>query len=462
MTTPASRSGARCETREGREGLWLGGFVVAALALRGWVWWLTQDTGLGGDERDYFARAVGLAQGGRLSAIGGRPPATELFFGALFAALGTSVEVARLGNVVVGSLCVIPVHAIGRAVGGVACARIAAGVAALYPSFVAFSVGLWSEPLYLLLACSGLACALSRLPSAPRALAAGLCFGASLLVREAGLAVPLVVAGWWAWAEVGAPARRWAGPGLMLAVTAAVVLPWSVHINPPGTPFALLSRTTWQNLYIGNAPPAERLGPGGEVERVAPRLHYYALGETRVESETAARSLALEAIAARLPAWPLEKLASELPAFFAPTSFTQQRLLASPQGAGRDWAYRLRAGVPDGRGLRTAAAVVIALAYAAVAVAGTVGLLVALPARGPALLVAFVVAQLAPCLIAFASSRFRLPSMAVFAVGAGLSWVHRGRLRERGLRRHVALAAAVLLGALIFWQAPLAWSARWG
>ena len=441
---------------------WLGAVLLLALGLRLLAFWLTQETPFAGDERDYFARAAGFARGGGISPIGGRPPAMEVVFGSAFRVFGTSPDVARLVNAVIGSLAVVPLYAVGRRLGGVGCARVAACIAAGYPSFVAFAVGLWSEPLYIAVAMTGLAFLLSGLPVTARALAGGVCLGASVLVRESGLAVPLAAAAWWLFFQEGAWSRRVRAPALLLAGVAVVVVPWTIHINASGQPFALVGRTTWQNLYIGNAPAAERLGADGEVERVEPRLHYYELGEGRLESEAAARMLALDAIAARMPTWPFEKLASELPAFFAPTSFTQQRLLTRPESRRGEWAYRFRIGAIEGRTFRVWAAVIVALVYAGVAIAGTAGLLLALPGRGPALLLFFVAAQLAPCVLAFASSRFRLPGMTALAVGVGLLWVHRRRPGEAGWPRTLALVGAAVVAALLAWQAPTALSPLWG
>ena len=33
-----------------------------------------------------------------------------------------------------------------------------------------------------------------------------------------------------------------------------VLLPWTLHINGPGQPFALVTRTGYMNLFVGNHP----------------------------------------------------------------------------------------------------------------------------------------------------------------------------------------------------------------
>jgi hypothetical protein len=52
--------------------------------------------------------------------------------------------------------------------------------------------------------------------------------------------------------------------------------------------------------------------------------------------------------------------------------------------------------------------------------------------------------------------------MLAMAVGCGLCWVLRERLREKGGRRNAAVAALAVLGLVLAWTAPQALSPIWG
>jgi len=432
---------------------------AAALAVRGLALAWTADTPLAGDEREYFERASRIAAGAAPSPSGARAPGTELLLAGLFALFDATPTVARLGNAVLGAAGAAAVAVLGRQVTGTRCgAWLAGGLAALYPSLVAFSIGVWSEPLYLALVLPAIALLL-RGPGPMGAVAAGALLGASVLTRESGLGFAVLALGWWA-AVDRTPAGR-GRAALAVGSLVACLLPWTWHINRGDEPFAPLTRTTWQNLYIGNAPPAEALAAGGRVVRVEPRLHYYALGETRGQMETAARALALDAIAERMPAWPFEKLASEVPRFVSPASFTQRRLLVDAGGPEGEWAYRFDGGdAGTFPSMRRAAAVGVAACYLAVAVAGVAGLGLLRDRRSAALLWLFLASQLLPCIVAFASTRFRVPSMAVLCVGCAVLAAEAGSL-ARDRRTLLALGLAAALGVGILAQAPHAWSPVW-
>ena len=70
------------------------------------------------------------------------------------------------------------------------------------------------------------------------------------------------------------------------------------------------------NLYVGNSVHGE----GAAMKQ------YAKFADTRVESERIATALAMTQIRERLPLWPLQKLARQLPRFFNPNSFAVRRL----------------------------------------------------------------------------------------------------------------------------------------
>ena len=454
--------------------------VGAAFGLRLLSLWLTHGTPLAGDEREYFVLASRFAGGEPLSPMADRPPLVPALFGAVLAASGGSMDAVRIVNALLGALLVVPVHALGRTIGDDRTGFAAGALVAVYPPLLTASHGLWSEPLYLLLAGTGLAvlCASERGAGArANALAAlaGLLFAGAALAREVGLFVPVLLAPWLV-VRARAADRRPAAAALMLVTCLLAVAPWTAWVNGwadygidtrgfsrGAAPVALLSRTTWQNLYVGNAGPQKVVTRSGDEKLLSPRRHYYTLGQTRLQTEAAARLLALDAIRARLPAWPFEKLRDELPDLLAPTSFAQRRLLAERDGAHGEWAYRFRHAPLAERGARRFAAGTVAAFYVAAVVVGAAGLALVPNARWAALLALFVAAHVVPCLVAFGASRFRLPVMGVLLLG--VAWMATNVEVVRAQPRwRLAAASALALGvaAIVAARLGMVLSPRWG
>lgn len=438
----------------------LGGIVLGALALRLLALAAVWPTPLAGDELDYFWRAAERLQGVEPQDLGLRPPAMEFFYAPLMQVFGVSPAAPRLANVVLSVATLFPLHALGRALGGDRTGLAAAAIAAVYPNFVAFSHYLWSETLYVFLTITALALVARAVErrSPARLATAGLLFGLSALTRVVGLGLAPLVAAWLLSRERGLllrgtaaeRARTLVGPGLLLVAVAAAILPWTFELNRNGEPFALISRTTWLNMFIGNGEP---------VRGIPPVNYYETLGETRAEKEAAAREIVLPVIAARMPWWPFEKLATELPNFFTPTSFAVRRLLMPEDHSfrlNRPWSYQLAFETDYEDTLRRAAAAAIVAAYAALALAGAAGLVLAPGSPLRQLLLVFLLSQVAPPLLTFAVSRFRLASMMVLALFAAWLFTHgRDAWREASsVRRWTTVAACALMAGMIL--------SRWG
>lgn len=430
--------------------LWI---LAGALALRLAVLFVVSPTPLAGDELDYFWRGAERAQGIEPADPGLRPPLLEFFYGALFRLTGVSIPAARIATVLVGVLLLIPLHRIGLRLADRKTALLATALAALYPNFIAFSHYLWSETLYLFLVLWGIAWIGSHVehPALWKLGLAGVAFGLSALARVVGVAFPVLTAGWLLWIsrdQLRRSLRPFAAPACLLAALALPILPWTVSLNREGEPFAPITRTTWLNLYIGNAQPL-----GGK-----PIKRYDSLGETRIEREAKARKLALQAIGQRLPAWPLEKLASELPNFFSPKSFAVRRLQLlrelSPD-VNWPWSYRFRWSGLDNRAFRSRAGVVTVCAYVGVVLLGAAGLALMPGSRWRQLLLIFVFSQIAPTIVTFAVSRFRIASMAVAILGA--AWLIRAGPDAWRNASTGARGTAVVVTATIAWLIALRW-----
>ena len=401
---------------------WLAGIFVAGLAIRLAALFVTQPTQPAGDELELFVRAARLVVGPPLEDEGLRAPGILFFYAGVFRLFEAWALLAKAANVVVSSLTVLPIFFIGRAYGGVRVGLLAAVLAALYPTFIAFSHYLWSEPLYIFVMSCGVATAVWAIerPVWWRFAAAGALLGASALCKESGLVFPPLAALFLLCSGRSRVAA--ARAGALAAGAALVILPWTVHINEPDLPFAVITRTTYMNLYVGNHPRS----PGHGMQE------FGQLAPTHLEAERAAREIALAQISARLPWWPLEKIASELPRFFTPTSFAVRRLLM-PAGDPGNWGYRFRWPAADRMALRRAAVAIVVASYLVIVTAGMAGLLLARRRDLSGFFLLFVASQILPSIITFSMSRFRLPSMVFFILGAASLTVY-GRARlVRGL-----------------------------
>lgn len=325
----------------------------------------SQPTLPAGDEWDYVRRAVWLANGRSLVDDAARAPGPIYLYAAVFRLFQPWLLLAKGANVLLGSAVVLPIFYLGRSLGGVRVGLVAAALAAGYPTFIAFSHFLWSEPLYVFLLVSGvalLAWDLER-PAVWKLAAAGFVLGLSALSKESGLLFPLLAVLYLAWQDRRQIGRAAVRSACLVGVFALTLLPWALEINRPGLPFALVTRTSYMNLYIGNH--AVSTGHGMQ--------QYPTLAPTRLEAEAVAREIALANIARRMPWWPLEKIRSEVPRFFTPTSFAVRRLLMPPGDEG-NWGYRFRWSIGNRRGPRVAASAVVVASYVTVTLAGVVGL----------------------------------------------------------------------------------------
>jgi 4-amino-4-deoxy-L-arabinose transferase-like glycosyltransferase len=450
-----------------RDSAVIGGILLAALLARlAALAWIAPTEPVA-DEAEYFYRSKALAEGREVVGLGTRPPGSVWWY-ALFHRLGSSsVRAAQLANVVAGTAQVLLLQLLGARLFGRRVGLVAATIAALYPELVFYSVSLWSESLYGALATGGLLllCSTSA-GSAIRARAvaaiAGVAFGLAALTREVGVALVAL-----------APALRSRGRGgvamaALVVAFAATIAPWTIALNRGGESFALITRTSYLNLFLGNARSADE----GEGMRAAKRpgivfrrqREYVTFGGTLAEREAKAKELALQAIAERMPAWPLEKIAETIPALLTPNSLPAARLLAHAdvEGFEERWSYRLSTG--DGRVLRTVVGWLTIGSWCLLALAGVAGWAIAGGGPGARLLAAFVLLHLLPVIVTFGCSRFRMPIVPVLMLGAALLAVHGAEswracsARRRGVALAATLGVAVVIGSM--WETVT--TPQWG
>lgn len=443
--------------------------LALALLVRLGAFWMTQETRLVSDELAYYYQAASLVEGRQVLGEGRRPPGSIWYYAAVLRVLGVSPPAARLGNVLAGCVTVWIVWLLGRRFGGPRVGLGAALVTALYPTMVLHASTLWSESIYTPLALG----ALALLPSsehrldAVRLVAAGFLLGAAALTREVGVfwlatvLLAVLAAGGFR------SAAAWGRAALLGLAAGAIVVPWTVRQTRDDGPFALISRTGWMNLYVGNAPiQAQARDPWAQGVGRALYRSYRSLGTTAEERDAAAREIALEAILDRLPWWPFEKMGETLPRLLTPNSVPTGRLLGreGDRGWAGNWAYRTRVDGTPLEGLRDVVAYGSVLAWGAVLLGGSAGLTLAGRRPGAALLALFIAAHVIPVLVTFAAARFRLPFVPVLGIGASWLAVRGGAAWQEAPRSRRILAAfavtAVLVGFLWRWNTVL--EPQWG
>lgn len=200
-----------------------------------------------GDEPLHYVKGVLVSHFGT-GLIGHWAPGYEVLLGAIFAIAGPSQLAAKAAQVALSTVTVWLVYATARSQGGPRAARIAGGICALYPTFVAYTHYLFSETLFLALF-MGAVYALHRTPAGRtrgELVSAGILFGLTALTRSVALYfLPL----WVAW-ELTRRRRNVTDAVAVLALALAVILPWTVRNAFKYRAFQLVDGTVGQTAYF--------------------------------------------------------------------------------------------------------------------------------------------------------------------------------------------------------------------
>ncbi len=460
----------RFETGFGR------GPIVVALALatlafgiRVGVLAFGPDPGLMGDELYYADTALHIAQGkGHYSASrrsrAGWPPGQSFVLSTVVApdsneTFGRMEDRTlwrfRILVSLLGALLVVAVAGLGRALFDARTAVFAGLLAAVYPTFVAYSHYLFAETLFLLLAVGALAAAVAaaRTGSWLAVVAAGLGFGLAGLTRELGGLLAGCVALWWmffvSWDGGPTGPRRPDRAGLaraclLIACTGAVVVPWSLRNLDVLGRWVPVSTVGWMGVREGNT-----LGGPDWLRPHPPSLRDFQIRYFSEPDELAradlARREALELIADEQPWWLVKKAVRNAGLLFAPDSFLLLRLSRNVYG-------------PVELGWIRLLLVLTAGSYLAILSCAIAGIGVS---RGSERWLALLVTTTIIALHVFAqaNSRYRLPLMPfamIFAVRGLVDWRRLASIPT--WQRAILVAAGV---ALVIWPAiyfaPDAW-----
>ena len=338
-------------------------------------------------------------------------------------------------QVVLGTLLVGLTAFLGWALFDRRTGLLAALVAAVYPTFVAYSHYLWSSLLFTVLVTGGLIGVVweERLRRWPLAAATGLAFGLSGLTRELGLGIAAASALWWV--VTAAPPRRRravAHAALMLLCASLVILPWTYRNYSLFQRLIPVSTIGWMATAEGNILEGPSwFRPNTRAIREF-RRDYFAI-QDEMERSDEARRVALVSIAAEQPTWFFKKLPRNLALLFSPDSMLFRKL---GMGAYGDVSP----------GLRRALLLATLLSYVAVIVFALLGAAAVQGRRRWALPGLVVSVSVMLHVVANASSRYRLPLMPLLIVYASHGLLG-GPSRLRHLSRcRIVTVTVVLLG----------------
>lgn len=239
---------------------WLVAVLVLALGLRIAAVAGQPDLQPAFDAGDYHRHALSIAAGNGypdtvLAAPGTptalRPPLYPYLLGGVYALTGDSFTAARLVGALLGTLTVLLVFLIGRALWSRKAGLIGAALAAVAPSLVLLNSSLVSEQVFvpLLLGLVLLVLRARRAPDWRVAAALGVLCGLAALTRVIGLllVLPALLAVW-----AGRPRlsrRAVAAPLIVLATAALTVLPWTIRNTVEFDRFVPLATQEGFNLF---------------------------------------------------------------------------------------------------------------------------------------------------------------------------------------------------------------------
>ncbi len=434
MTSPAPDSHAQGASPDRA----LAALAAAALAVR--VAWLLVEPrcALTGDEPSWIeiGRQIGRPVV-RFSPLRSNlifyPPVYPYFVGLLFRAFRTMKAVLWV-QVVLGALLVPAVGRVGTLAFGRRVGLLAAAATAFYPELVWYPAHYWGETVFLLLLWWAIERTLVADARGSRrvAVAAGVLWGLTTLTRELALYLVPLAALWMLRPRRGPDGklrrrkiRELTPAAALVLATVLTVAPWTIRNAIVFRAFVPVSTMGALNLWQGNT----RLT----------HLQIYDVLATKggpIEQDRYCREMAWETIAARQPAWILEKARSEMPEFWKAGSEVLDHLV------GR------RACGPLAASKLVPIELILVLPCLAVLALFLVGLVRARFTGGAWLLLILLAADNAAHVAAYATTRFRLPVLpVVFMVAAAAVVGREGALHPlRGWR--VLLFAGLAVATL--------------
>jgi len=340
-------------------------------------------------------------------------------------------------QVLISTALVLAIGLLGRLLFDPRTGAIAALLAALYPTFIAYSHYLWSENLFLLLLLVAMALAVrvGRTGGWWPTILAGTFFGLSALTREIGL---LLAGGMVLWLiRVGVPDRRraLARGALLLGCALLVIAPWTMRNYLRFERLVPVSTVGWMGLREGNMLGGPTWLRPDKSALLDFRAGYFGEPDEMARMDRTRRE-ALQAIRDEEPLWLVKKIVRNSALLFSPDSFLFRKL------------SRLSYGKPGLWPVRSLLALTI-LAYLGVMCSGLYGIALARK-RGQVLLPLVVFAVVFGLhVVANASCRYRLPLMPVMIVYA--AYALTGRHRPAHLSNSARWSCLLGLALVLIW-----------
>ena len=365
------------------------------------------------------------------------PPLYPYFIAVLHRLLG-SLDAVLWVQAAVGALLVPAVGRVGRSAFSPNVGLAAAALTAVYPDFVWFSVHFWSETLFIVALWWGVERVLQADTSGSRgaAVAAGVVWGLSTLTRELSLYLAPFAAVWLARGVISgggekSKQERRAGlgrAGVFLLALVLTLAPWTIRNALVFDAFIPVSTMGGSNLWQGNVPLTHL-----EVHE--------SLGQITdpVERDRHARKLARQVILEQQPAWIFHKTAAQMPEFWKAGSEILDHLV------GRGACGPLAPGT-----LKTIEVVVVG-PYLVLLGLCLVGLARGRATPGGVLLLVLASAYNFAHVVAYATTRFRLPVLPVVFLFAAAVVFPRGVLAPLRGWRIALLVALALATVLVLW-----------
>lgn len=387
------------------------------------------------------------------------PPLYPLFMGTVYYFGGGAFE-SKFIQVLLSTATVWFLFLLGRRWFGPRTGLWGAGIAAFYPTLVAFTHYNWNETFFLFWLCAAFLALFDRSGAmrSPRGLfGAGVLFGATSLARaEVFYLVPLL----WLW--MYAHDRDWLAAlrrgGAFFCGVLLLVAPWTAYVVQTYGGFLLISSGSagvWYHNYNVAPPNNTDLGMQGRREhkdlrlrKATPRprvLTSDPIERTRQETRNAL------AFVAENPGLCFRRFWVRMAQLVNPTSFLIRHVRLNyytSEGRHRKRRTRIPPTVQGPPTIQDAIVWTTVGAYLLLSVLAVIGLST-MPAGRPrslSLLVVFYFMVMYS--LTYSCTRYRLSFVPLLAIAAGYVLAHRAECRQRLARPKVALLVLALLSTL--------------
>ncbi len=267
-----------------RQYLYLCAIVVTSLFLRlAYVVVFEAEITPGDDPYYYVRTAESILDGEGYhvdNLLAYQPPLYTYFMAGVFAVSGRSIDGVRIVQAFLGSIVCLVLFFIGRMCASKRAGLIAAGLCAVYPALVHYSVQMWSEQFFTFLMMMAVLCLLvsEKRSSIPWRIVTGVIIGLAALTREVGGLVLFAFGFYFVLHYRGLliSLKKWWPIALFAIIT---ISPWTIRNYLVFDRVVPISTNGGINFYMGNNPEANgtyewALPPGATWNEESPNGVY--------------------------------------------------------------------------------------------------------------------------------------------------------------------------------------------